>query len=503
MCRKPSAAWCTLIMMLLCLCSGLASAAPLGLCLGQRGPELGSAAAMAAKVEQFQLLVEENLTLRARALVFFRQLKARDQAGEPLSGGDLRRLNEGAAQLLQQRQALLALAREHECWLGRELPSDASQARVQASGIAMSLAAALLLYDNYLTVVTLYSSNPQIRQHLNRPDSGFALPSGALNRIERSFNSPLKRARTRRGLDWLEQHAVQLAVLDDEQNRYLRGLIEQSPSRRLIGQFRPVGYVGGLVSTYGDYPLDALNLLKNEGVNFSSQAFGNAVGLVETRRGKLYDRHDVLLEVYGNLQPGDILLEKTPFRLTDAFIPGHWGHVAIWVGNEEQLRELGIWEHPLVQRYQQDIRKGRGVVEALREGVTMNKLKHFLNVDDLAVLRHEQLSPAQRSEVVLQALRQVGKAYDFNFDVETTDRIVCSELVYHAYGDLRWPVARHLGRATISPDNVAVKATGDGPFAVTLLYHRGLPVREEPRQRMAELVRDEVVRRARGEVAQR
>src|SRR5690606_31008533 len=166
------------------------------------------------------------------------------------------------------------------------------------------------------------------------PDSGFALPSGALNRIERSFNSPLKRARTRRGLDWLEQHAVQLAVLDDEQNRYLRGLIEQSPSRRLIGQFRPVGYVGGLVSTYGDYPLDALNLLKNEGVNFSSQAFGNAVGLVETRRGKLYDRHDVLLEVYGNLQPGDILLEKTPFRLTDAFIPGHWGHVAIWVGNE-------------------------------------------------------------------------------------------------------------------------------------------------------------------------
>lgn len=277
---KPSAAWRTLIMLLLCLSAGLASGAPLGLCLGQGGPELGSAPAMVAKVERFQLLVEENLTLRARALVFFRQLKTREQTGEPLSGGDLRRLNEGAAELLQQREALLALAREHECWVTRVLPGNAEQARVQASGVAMSLAAALLLYDNYLTVVTLYSSSPQIRQHLNRPDSGFALPAGALNRIERSFNSPLKRARTRRGLDWLEQHAVELAVLDDEQNRYLRGLIAQSPSRRLIAQFRPVGYVEGLVDSYSDYSLDTLNLVKNEGVNFSSLLFGNAVGLL-------------------------------------------------------------------------------------------------------------------------------------------------------------------------------------------------------------------------------
>ena len=498
-----SATWRALVLLCVCLASGLASAAPLGLCLGQRGPEPGSPAAMAERVEQFQLLVEENLTLRARALVFFRELKARDEAGEPYTGGDLRRLNEGAARLLAQRQALMALAREHECWVGRELPEDAREAQVLASGISMSLAAALLLYDNYLTVVTLYSSNPQLRQHLNRPDSGYALPAGTLNRIERSFNSPIKRARVSRGLKWLEEHATQLALLDHAQNRYLFGLIEQSPARRLVSEFRPVNYVGGLVESYGDYPLDTLNLLKNEGVNFSSLLFGNAVGLVETRRGKLYERYDVLQEVYGGLQPGDILLEKTPVRLTDAFIPGHWGHVAIWVGNEQQLRELGLWEHPQVQRHQREIRKGRGVIEALREGVSMNKLKHFLNVDDLAVLRHEQLDPQQRREVVLQALRQVGKAYDFNFDVETTDRIVCSELVYHAYGDLRWPVARHLGRATISPDNVAVQATGDGPFAVTLLYHRGLPVRDNPRQRMAELVRAEVVRQARGELAQR
>ena len=109
----------------------------------------------------------------------------------------------------------------------------------------------------------------------------------------------------------------------------------------------------------------------------------------------------------------------------------------------------------------------------------MNTLSHFLNIDDLAVLRHEALSDAQRAEVILQALRQVGKAYDFNFDVQSTDRVVCSSLVYHAYGDVHWPSARAVGRTTFSPDNVAVMATGKGPFMVKALYHDGKEVQTE------------------------
>ena len=39
-----------------------------------------------------------------------------------------------------------------------------------------------------------------------------------------------------------------------------------------------------------------------------------------------------LQEVKQELRPFDILFEKTPFRLTDKFIPGHFGHVAIYIG---------------------------------------------------------------------------------------------------------------------------------------------------------------------------
>lgn len=468
-------------------------------CASESGKSFGQPEKMRKRILAYQEQVEEILSMRARAIDFLDELKTRQRADEPLSGADLRRLNEGAARLLSQRQVLLKVAGQHECWLFSPIPEDETAARVQAQGIAMSLSAALLLYDNYLSAVGLYRANPFLRQHLNRKDSGFALPPGELNRIAFSFNSAINRARVRRALSWHEEHGAILAEGGGEESRYLAALIEQSPSVNMVRKVRPVSYVHNMVGFFSLLSVDTLNQLKSEGVNLGSLLFGNAVGLVETRRGKLYGRSEVLGNVVGNVRAGDVLLEKTPFRLTDTFIPGHWGHVALWVGSEAELRQLGIWDHPVVRPHQAAIREGRGVVEALRSGVKMNSLAHFLNVDDLGVLRHERISDAGRAEAILQALRQVGKAYDFNFDVESTDRIVCSELVYHAYGDIRWPVARHLGRATISPDNVAVEAIGDGPFSVALLYHDGAPVTDSPRQFMTSLVKREVVRLARGE----
>ncbi|MFZ2267440.1 MAG: YiiX/YebB-like N1pC/P60 family cysteine hydrolase [Azonexus sp.] len=456
-----------------------------------------SQAAMERKIAAYQVLSEEVLSQRARAIDFLELLKARDARGEPLSGTSLKRLNQGAAALLNQRQALLTAVAAHECWLDNPVPADPAAARVQATGIALSLSAALMLYDNYLSVVGLYRANPFLRQHLNSRDSGFAIPRGELNRISISFNSAINRARTRRALDWYEQHGRQLPGSAIDGERYLAALIEQSPSYQMVRHAQPLGYVGNMLGFFSVFSLDTLNSLKNEGVNLSSLLFGNAAGLVETRRGKLDGQAPVLEKLATTARAGDVLLEKTPFRLTDAFIPGHWGHVAVWVGSETELRQLGIWEHPVVRPHQANIRAGRGVVEALRAGVKMNTLAHFLNIDDLALLRPKQLTDAERVEVVLQTLRQVGKAYDFNFDVESTDRIVCSELVYHAYGDVRWPTARHLGRVTISPDNVAIEAIGEGSFDIGLLYHDGQEVADERSRYMSSLVQPTMLKMAR------
>lgn len=458
--------------------------------------------AMRQEFLAYQQLAEETLTLRAAAIALKNELREKLDGGGVLSGRDLQRINQGAVDMLAQREALLNVSLAHECWLAEPMPTDPERAALRAMGVAMSLSAALILYDNYLSAISLYRADPVLRRHLNRADSGFQLPEGELNKIAASFASADNRARVRRGLTWFETYGQpESADVEgvDKDYRYLLQLIAQSPSRHLVGRARPVGFVGNLLGMFSTLTFDTFLGLKSEGTHVSSLLFGNAVGLVESRRGRLDGQPEVLDKLKKTARAGDILLEKTPFRLTDTFIPGHWGHVAVWVGTEDELRALDLWEHPVVRPHQAAIRAGRGVVEALRPGVVMNTLEHFLNIDDLAVLRQNEMPAAQQREVILQALRQVGKGYDFNFDVMSTDRIVCSELVYHTYVHLDWPTKRMLGRSTISPDNVAVRATRGGPLNVALLYHDGKEIAEGRDEAMERFVKARMMKMARRE----
>lgn len=445
--------------------------------------------ALRDEIRNFQELAEETLSMRAAAIDLYHELRAKLDKNKPLSGEDLMRLNRGATAMLEQREALLRISKKHECWLDFSIPADEARAQMQATGIAMSLSAALLLYDNYLSAISLYHSDSALRRHLNRDDKSFELREGQLNKIALSFASPNNRFRVRRGIQWFEDHGYGEIAATDNDYRYLVELIEQSPARNAVRTVRPVGFVGNVTSFLATTGLDTVLSLKDQGMFLPSMIFGNAVGLVESRKGKLDGQPAILEHVSSRLRAGDILLEKTPFRLTDSFIPGHWGHVAVWVGTPDESRALGIWDHPVVRKYHSEIEAGRGVVEALRAGVKMNTMRHFMNIDDLAVLRDQTIFEAQRIQVILQALRQVGKGYDFNFDVESTDRIVCSELVYHTFVHRQWPTAKALGRVTISPDNVARHSLPGDFLDVVVLFHDGKEVTDAPRDFMAGLLK--------------
>lgn len=130
------------------------------------------------------------------------------------------------------------------------------------------------------------------------------------------------------------------------------------------------------------------------------------------------------------------------------------------------------------------------MIEALRSGVQLNTLEHFLNVDDLLVLRDPSLGGDKLREHLVRALRQVGKPYDFNFDVNSSDRIACSELVFVVYTDIPWQTHRRLGRYTISPDRVVDNALSRGGLEIVVLYLGGERFRGDAaaalRKRMAQ-----------------
>ena len=233
--------------------------------------------------------------------------------------------------------------------------------------------------------------------------------------------------------------------------------------------------------------------------NSLSKVFGNIVGNIHigtaTITGDILE--NTVDEMMAFLKPGDILLDKCEFAITDKIIQGHFGHVALWLGTPQEMEEYGLFDstvnHQSLKRaeeYQKQLMSGHSVLEALRPGVQVNTLHHFLNVDEVAVMRLKQgdMSNAEYKDLISRTLARglyhLGQAYDFNFDVNTSNTIVCSELVYQAFPEsIEWPTASAAGRLTISPDHVAMMAgpSDEMPFEVIYFNRHGHSTgKEEP-----------------------
>ncbi len=436
-------------------------------------------------LEAYQSLVEQALTYRQATIDVYQRIDQQLRKRQPLSGADLDELNQGMAAHLQLREQLYAVAYSYECWL--ELDKK-TQPETKLQGVMLSLSSALVLYDNYLLSISIFEENTKLRRYLNEQHKGFDISRDKLTEITLQYNSIQNRARMRTAIAYFKEQWDEQSDIFKQDNAYLHQLITQSPSYNTTLKFSPLYVINRYNQFFGGLTHDTLQKTADEGINLFSLAFGNSVGLIQSRKGYLYKDDNVSNDIKPKLQAGDILLEKTPFRLTDKLIPGYWGHVAIWLGGEKELKELGIWDHPVVKNFHPDIKAGLGVVEALRNGVQINSLEHFLNVDDVAVLRQKELSTKDRINIIILALRQVGKSYDFNFNIETNDKIVCSELVYVAYSNMQWPTEKTLGRHTISPTHIAKKANKNGPFKIISLYLNGKKIQKEPEQQFASLI---------------
>ncbi len=270
---------------------------------------------------------------------------------------------------------------------------------------------------------------------------------------------------------------------------------------------------------------DAYKKLGMKALYYASKAFGNTVGLVQSRRGYLYsmskEEEDSLAK---RMKPLDVMFEKTPFRLTDRFIPGHFGHNSIWTGTKEELKKIGIWDElpslymNAVENYgyrgisfQADIEEGARIIEALRPGVQINSLRDFLDIDDYVVMRAEEcdvweegtrfcLTPEKKLEYLRTAFSQIGKDYDFAFDVNTEETIVCSELLYRTYLDIDFETTYTVGSYNISPDQVAYQGDEEGDiFTPVILYHKGKEVQENLRDVFYDLLHSEHLKRLKNE----
>ena len=440
------------------------------------------------RIDAFQPASEYMLATREDAIKVARRALAEAGASRPLAPEQMDALRRSTKQGLDAMAPVDRTVAANLCWLDadrahlveRKLPPLSPDVRLK--GVMLDLAAMLMLYDSYSTTVALLNEDRRIRHFLDANDIGYGIQVDQLHALDAAMASRANLHRTRDLIQFFEANRGRAEALsaDDSGLEYLALLIEQSPSFRSLRKGSGPGAMDRSVEATTRRIGDDLRQLSRAASGGLSQVFGNSVGVVETRAGKLRQDSSAESRIGAALRPGDILIEKTPFRLTDKLIPGYFGHAAIWVGSEAELTAIGLWDDARVARYHDELRAGRSVLEALRNGVQLNTLRHFLNVDDLLVLRDSKLEGERLKEHLTRAFRQIGKRYDFNYDVTTGDRIACSELVYLVFTDIPWTTDRQLGRYTLSPDRVAENALNQGGLEIVLLYLSGKAVPEDP-----------------------
>lgn len=176
----------------------------------------------------------------------------------------------------------------------------------------------------------------------------------------------------------------------------------------------------------------------------------------EPRHGKSLITPELVERLRPLLQPGDILIERRNWYLSNAFLPGYWPHSALYVGTAEELKATGLDKDLRIQRHLEAFAKPDAsghlpaVIEAVSEGVVFSTVEHSIGeADSVAVLR-PKLTYMEKREVIARAFSHAGKPYDFDFDFFSADKLVCTELVYRSFnGLIDFPLVEILGRKTL------------------------------------------------------
>jgi len=169
------------------------------------------------------------------------------------------------------------------------------------------------------------------------------------------------------------------------------------------------------------------------------------------------------------LRPGDILIERRNWYISNALLPGFWPHAALYLGSPEELLELGVAMDPRAAPHMEDFQGQNelgddfAVLEAIGEGVIFTSLERSVGEADAVAVLRPNLSDEDLREALSRALSHRGKEYDFDFDFETTDRLVCTELIFRAYDGLLRIPEMHLimGKPRISASDY-VRMWADG-----------------------------------------
>jgi hypothetical protein len=206
-------------------------------------------------------------------------------------------------------------------------------------------------------------------------------------------------------------------------------------------------------------------------------------------------------------EPGDIILERKEWYMTNLGIPGFWPHSALYIGN---LAELQHWSntaeireyyynkdpectgfvHYIERKYPDAFRaylmgdngNDNRILEGLKEGIIFHSVEGSVGISDHVASLRPRLGKLDIAQALEKAFSFWGKPYDFSFSLLSDNELVCSELVYKSYeaapdkSGLSFQPSEIAGILTLPANNIAAQFDREfdhSPQMDFVLYYSG------------------------------
>jgi len=397
-----------------------------------------------------------------------------------LSPDEERRLLDAWVAVYEQAFALDQIRVFYEDWY-RFDPSRVERSYHLRSYL-LSYAAELALYEKASRLVRLVGANANATKYLDAPHPEQGLPEHSFSRLRQELQGERDQVRVMAGREYLRAirvgfdayyEAVGLGV------GWLWSGVEADLER--------VEALGLVDLTLHGLASDLQPLKRAvRHVWFPAQsAVAEWMGDTRTRRiGEYLITDAQLAALDAQLEPGDILLVRKNWYLSNVGLPGFWPHAELYLGAPDKLE--AYFDTPEVRDHWRERIEGfttfsallaqthpyhwglykhaaagtpTPVMEAVSEGVQLSDW-HHASGDYLVALR-PRLDKVAKSQALVEAFRHLGKPYDFDFDFATDHTLVCTELVWRAYrpaegkSGLEFPLVEVMGRQTFPAHDLA------------------------------------------------
>jgi hypothetical protein len=360
-------------------------------------------------------------------------------------------------------------------------PSRAQRSRHLRSFL-LTFAAELAVYEKATRAIALLDDNRNVVKFLDAPHPDHELGANSFSSFRQQLQGTRDAARVvagRQYLRWLEQamkgkseaHSLGYAWLWQRVERHLAvlsgfGVLDKagktlgSDKQVLERGFRRVWYPAqkGVAEWMGD---------------------------TRVRRVHWYlIDEDLQAGLIAVAEPGDVLLSRKNWYVSNVGLPGFWPHAILYIGDPATFS--AYFEDPEVRawirersgedidlptylerrwpsrwlRYQfDDDGQPYRVIEAISEGVSFSTLGHAAG-DYLVALR-PRLSKKAKAQAIVEAFAYLDRPYDFDFDFATDHALVCTELIWRAYrpaagkDGLELDLTKLAGRPTLPANELA------------------------------------------------